>query len=105
VVCRLVLHYGEENPDEVVAAPDDKTEACSASSKPGAWRCAVRCAVGGIVPRPTYAPQDLKGVALRLNTGQVASVERPTLAFMLRGDAKSRPWFHGMAELRGKSTR
>ena len=58
-VGRLALHDAEENPDAVLAALDDKTEAVIASSKPGTRRRAV----DGIVPeghlrsrRPTHRP-------------------------------------------------
>jgi hypothetical protein len=83
-VGRLALHYAEENPDEVVIALDDKTEAVIRELE--ARHGAVRCAVDGIVPEghlrsreKTY--QDLMGWLERLSTKQVASVKRPTLAF------------------------
>jgi hypothetical protein len=48
-VGRLALHYAEENPDEVLAALDDKTEAVIRELEARQRRRAVRCDVEGIV--------------------------------------------------------
>jgi len=43
-------HYAEEDADEVVAVPDDKTEAVIRELEASTRRHAVRCAVDAIVP-------------------------------------------------------
>ena len=85
-VGRLALHYAEENPDEVVAAPDDKTEAVireleaeHKEARRSPRRRRDRARGPPTLPRETY--QDLMGWLERLSTGQIASVKRPTLAF------------------------
>ncbi len=49
-VGRLALRYAEEDADEVVAAPEDKTEAVIGELEASTRRRAVRCAVEGFVP-------------------------------------------------------
>jgi dihydrofolate reductase len=49
-VGRLALHYQEENPDEVVAALDDKTKAVIRELEASTRRRAVRRAVDGMMP-------------------------------------------------------
>ena len=44
------LHCAEENPDEVLAAVDDKTQAVIRELEASTRRRAVRCALDGIVP-------------------------------------------------------
>jgi hypothetical protein len=46
----VALHYAEENPDEVIGALVDKTEAELREFDASTSRRAVRCAVEGIVP-------------------------------------------------------
>ena len=88
-VGRLALHYAEENPEEVLAALDDKTEAVIRELEAQHKEARRRCAVDGIVPEghylrsPEKTNQDFMGWLKRLSTGQVASVERPTLASTL----------------------
>jgi len=86
-VDRLAVHDAEENPDEVLAALDDKTEAVirelEAPHKEA--RRSLRRRRDRARGPPTLPREDIPGSPCpeRLSTWQVASVERPTLAFPL----------------------
>jgi hypothetical protein len=84
-VGRLALHDAEENPNEVAAALDDKTEAVirELEAQHKEARRSLRRRWEGHLRSPEKTYQDLMSWLERLSTGQVASVERPTLAFPL----------------------
>jgi hypothetical protein len=77
----LALHYTEEDADEVVAVPADKTEAVIRELEANTRRRAVRCAVDAIVPEgylrsPEKTYQDLVG----WQDSASGRVERPRTA-------------------------
>ena len=91
-VGRLALHYVEENPDEVLAALDDKTEAVirelEAQHKEACRSLRRRRdRARGSLTLPEKTSQDLMSWLERLNTGQVASVEHPICSSWTRAVA------------------
>lgn len=78
----------QREPRRGSSPPSTQDRGCDPRARSPAQGGAVCCAIDGIVseghlrsPEKTY--QDLMGWLERLSTGQVASVERPTPAFML----------------------